>query len=149
MLFSESSFPVFGSFNEPEELKLIDNFGHGLLVHMEEIDTLHGEFVDLVNALAASTDDTFPSIFQQMLTHTEGHFEFENVQMKRKRYPSASTHLAEHDRVLSEMRQINEGVKLGQIEGARSYLSELPAWFRLHVLSMDCALSAFLTKRCK
>ncbi|MCF6282084.1 MAG: hemerythrin domain-containing protein [Candidatus Polarisedimenticolaceae bacterium] len=147
MLFFESGFPQFGSFNESNNLPLIDDFGRGLLVHMVEIDTLHGEFVDLVNALGRATDETFPELFQELVTHTEGHFDFENKQMRRKRYPQVSTHRAEHDRVLGEMRQINVCVKRGEFEVARTYVAELPAWFRLHVLSMDGALSTFLTQK--
>lgn len=147
MLPFESSFPQFGSFNESSNLPLFDDFGRGLLVHMVEIDTLHGEFVDLLNALGRSTDEMFPELFQEMVTHTEGHFDFENKQMRRKRYPQVSTHRAEHDRVLGEMRQVNAAVKRGELEVARAYITELPAWFRLHVLSMDNALSTFLTRK--
>jgi len=147
VLSCEPSFPQFSSFSESKELPLIDDFGRGLLVHMPEIDTLHGEFVDLVNALGRSTDEAFPPLFQELVRHTEGHFDFENKQMRRKRYPLMTTHRAEHDRVLGEMRRINDEVKRGEFETARYYLTELPAWFRLHVLSMDCALSTFLTKK--
>ncbi len=147
VLSCESSFPQFGSFSESKELPLIDDFGRGLWVHMVEIDTLHGEFVSLVNTLGTSSDEMFPPLFQELVVHTEGHFDFENKQMQRKRYPLMATHRAEHDRVLSEMRRINDEVKRGEFEAARYYLTELPAWFRLHVLSMDCALSNFLNKK--
>lgn len=146
MLPCESSFPQFSSFNESKEQPQVSGLDRGLLVHMEEIDTLHGEFIDLLNALHSSSDETFPAIFQALVTHTEGHFDFENRQMRRKRYPLSTTHRAEHDRVLSEMREVNSEVQQGRLKRAKYYLSDLPAWFRLHVLSMDCALSNFLTK---
>lgn len=144
MLPLEPSFPQFGAFRE-SNLPLIDDFGRGLLVHMAEIDELHGEFVDLVNALGGATDESFPSLFQELVDHTEGHFKFENIQMRQKRYPSELSHRAEHDRVLGEMRLLNSEVQQGQLDAARRYLHELPSWFRLHVLSMDSALSAYLT----
>ncbi len=146
MLSCESSFPQFGSFNESQERPQMSKLDRSLLVHMEEIDTLHGEFIDLLNALNSASDERFSAIFQALVSHTERHFEFENRQMLRKRYPLSTAHRAEHDRVLSEMQEVNSEVQQGRLKRAKNYLSDLPAWFRLHVLSMDCALSNFLTK---
>ncbi len=124
---------------------LIANFERGLLVGMDRIDCLHREFVDMVNALAEVDDQAFAPLFERLLTHTQGHFEFENTRMEETDFSARSEHKKEHQRVLNELAEINEEIKQGRVAEGRRYVCEyLPSWFRFHVINMDCALAAHL-----
>lgn len=87
-------------------------------VGYEPIDRDHQEFVSLLDKLDAAGNADFPA---------EGE------------------HSGEHRRVLGEFKQFQSRVDKGLIAFGRSFVKErLPAWFQLHIATMDSALAAHI-----
>jgi hemerythrin-like metal-binding protein len=142
----EKGFPPLG---KPRQrgAPLIPHLERGLLLRMPQIDGLHQEFADMVNALERAKGDEFSRIFQELVSHTEAHFAYENNLMQETNFPQTDEHQGEHGRVLEEMTELGKRVRQGEIEPARTFVCErLPKWFRFHVITMDNALAAHVQK---
>jgi hemerythrin len=141
-------FPETGTHPEFWKAKvnmaLIEKNGF-LLVGYAPIDHDHDEFITLLNQLDAADNGDFPALFQQLLAHTEQHFDRENQLMEQSAFPAETEHKGEHQRVLGEFRQFKKRVDKGLITFGRSLVRErLPQWLELHVRTMDSALAAHI-----
>lgn len=126
---------------------LIENFEARYHLGVESMDHTHLEFIDLVNRLGDAAKPEFICLFAELLAHTEAHFDAEYRQMQESAFPAIREHGDEHQRVLGELRRINDRVQSGSIQIGRAYVSEqLPTWFHLHAVTMDSALAAHLKK---
>jgi len=126
---------------------LIEAFEERYLLGVAQMDDTHREFVELVNQLGEAAKPDFIRLFAELLAHTESHFESENALMQESAFPAIGEHRDEHQRVLGELRRINDRVQSGSTLIGRAYVTEqLPAWFQLHALTMDSALAAHLNK---
>lgn len=124
---------------------LIEGFEERYLLGVPEMDDTHRDFVELVNQLEYADKTEFITLFDKLLAHTEAHFESENALMRASSFPAIREHMDEHQRVLSELRRINDRVKEGSTLIGRAYSTEqLPGWFNLHAITMDSALAAHL-----
>jgi len=111
------------------------------------IDQEHAEFIHVLEKLGSISNADFPALFQELYQHTEAHFERENQLMQQSAFPATSEHIGEHLRVLGEFKQFKTRVDKGMIAFARAFVNErLPAWFELHVSTMDSALVAHIKK---
>jgi hemerythrin-like metal-binding protein len=127
---------------------LIDDFETAYRLGHAPMDDTHREFVALVNALAVAAGDDFASGFDALVAHTERHFDAEQRLMQRFAFPATTEHRGEHQRVLGQLHQVQARVRRGSLSMARAFVSDaLPAWFRLHALTMDSALAAHLAGR--
>ena len=109
------------------------------------IDQDHEDFVRLILELQKSSNVDFPTKFTELLQHVEQHFERENKLMEQHQFPAIGEHKAEHQRVLSDLKQFKRRVDQGRVSFARAYCQETAlSWFNLHVESMDSALVAHL-----
>ncbi len=112
-----------------------------------EMDATHLAFCALADRLAAADDAAFAPLFAELIEHTRGHFAAEDARMKATRFTALGEHLAEHQRVLAELRSFNRAVLAGRTRMARAYVGDsLRAWFHLHLATMDSALAAHLKK---
>lgn len=112
-----------------------------LSVGYEPIDHDHQAFIDLLDRLDNASNSDFPLLFQALFQHCEHHFELENELMRRSAFPAQGEHIGEHTRVLGEIKQFKTRVDKGLIPFGRAFVKErLPAWFQLHVSTMDSAL---------
>lgn len=109
-----------------------------------DMDATHQEFVVLVDALQTASDDEFPALFKQLAEHARAHFEHEGKLMRACRFPAIGEHHSEHLRVLGELAHFGRGVATGRLKSARDYARGLPAWFAIHLATMDAALAARL-----
>ncbi|WP_442498225.1 bacteriohemerythrin [Methylobacter sp. sgz302048] len=125
-------------------MALIEKNGFLLIGHAL-IDDDHDEFITLLNQLDAADNGEFPALFQQLLAHTEQHFDRENQLMEQSAFPAEAEHKGEHQRVLGEFKQFKKRVDKGLITFGRSLVRErLPQWLELHVRTMDSALAAHI-----
>ncbi len=109
------------------------------------IDQDHAEFIHLLDQLNSAGNAEFPALFQTLYQHTEQHFERENQLMKQWAFPAQNEHIGEHLRVLGEIKQFKTRVDKGLIAFGRAFVKErLPAWFQLHIATMDSALAAHI-----
>ncbi len=124
-------------------MSVIDDFESRFLLGVPAMDRSHREFVDLVNRMAESTDAAFAYLYTDLVNHTHAHFANEEVLMRQTGFPAIEEHLAEHTRVLGELKAFQLRLSGGRIALARAYVMEqLPAWFALHAVTMDSALAA-------
>jgi len=113
------------------------------------LDHDHALFVDLVNKLQDADNANFKVLFGQLMTHTQEHFERENQLMADSHFPATTEHKGEHQRVLNEFKQFKRRVDKGLVQFGRSFVESLPAWFDLHIKTMDSALVAHINKVAK
>lgn len=112
-----------------------------------EMDATHIAFCELADRLATADDAAFAPLFAELLEHSRSHFFAEDAKMKATRFNAIGEHIAEHQRVLIELRSFNRSVQAGRMRMARAYVREnLREWFSLHLATMDSALAAHLKK---
>ena len=109
-----------------------------------EIDRHHVDFVEALNALEGASDEAVVGVLDNLISHCEAHFGFENEQMKASGFPPIGCHAGEHDMVLETVREIRKRAVAGQPGMARSLGPALSEWFENHVQSMDSILARFL-----
>ncbi len=120
-----------------------------LTVNYPQLDDTHHDFVALVNKIGETTDKaTFQQLFNELVTHTEAHFNTENQLMQQTQFSATAEHQGEHHRVLGELKQFQKRVARGMVDFGRAYVKErLPEWFALHTATMDSALAAHLRQK--
>lgn len=117
------------------------------IIHVgyEPIDQDHEEFLSLLDKLKNASNADFQTLFEELHTHTQKHFEREKQLMQQSAFPAETEHNGEHQRVLGEFKQFKTRVDKGLITFGRAFVTErLPSWFQLHVSTMDSALAAHL-----
>jgi len=115
------------------------------LLGMPVMDDTHKEFIILVNKLSDAPDELFSSLFDELTTHTQQHFQQEEKLMTEYKFPAEGEHKDEHQRILGELKQFKKRVDKGLIAFARNYIRDrIPEWFRLHAATMDSALAMHL-----
>ena len=111
---------------------------------VDEMDDLHQEFVELVNAAQVAASADFPSCFDALKEHARRHFEREDALMETSGFSATAEHRDEHARILGDLERMSRRVRQGRLAMARAYVGGLPAWFKQHAVSMDSALAAHL-----
>jgi len=115
------------------------------LLGITGMDNTHREFISLLNGLASADNKDFARLFDQLIEHTQQHFQREEELMTEYNFPAYAEHKDEHQRVLGELNQFKKRVDIGLITFARNYINaRMPEWFNLHAASMDSALAAHL-----
>jgi hemerythrin len=108
-----------------------------------EVDADHGAFIEAVRALRACSDAEFPTLFQELIEHTQAHFAREQAWMEQYGVSSILEHTGEHLRVLGELQQFKQRVDRGHVQFGRAFILErLAPWFAQHVTTMDSAMVA-------
>lgn len=115
-----------------------------LYLGFDEMDRTHQEFMRKVVQLTSASKEEFMALFSQFLQHTQEHFEQEHEWMQSSKFPALADHVADHMRVLNELRQLQPRVEKGSLALARGCVAQLPNWFNLHVHTMDAALANYL-----
>ena len=109
-----------------------------------KMDTTHREFVDLVRAMLACSDEELPAALDRFAAHAHSHFELERICMTETAFPSAQCHLDEHAAVLKSIAEVQAVVREGRINVARALAQELARWFPGHAESMDLGLAKWM-----
>ena len=113
-----------------------------LSVGINSMDNTHKEFIELLNQCASATTEAFPALFNDLLQHTQQHFQNENRIMEESGFPPTIIHQGEHTRILAELEPLSIQAKPGDISPAQRYISEyIPGWFCNHAATMDSALA--------
>jgi hemerythrin len=108
--------------------------------HAQEVQLLND--IDAALSAEARGDGTMESVLEKLAllaVHTREHFLREETAMREARFHATLIHKVEHDRVLSEMDREARAFRLeGDAARLARYLFEtLPAWFVLHIRTMD------------
>ncbi len=127
------------------------------LVALESMNQTHREEVELINHLGellqAARDgkpdlEAIDRALDVWIDHTASHFERENRLMEQYGFPPYPVHAGEHANVLAELNTLRERWRQHQDPEpvARYLFDKWPAWFDMHVKSMDKVTAQFLSK---
>lgn len=112
------------------------------------MDDTHREFVEIVDAMLASSDDDFAMHIDAFLKHAEAHFSQERDWMKATAFPAMDCHVDEHEAVLKSVREVKVHLAEGGAVGVcRSLVDELVRWFPGHADYMDASLAQWMVKK--
>ncbi|GAB2191097.1 bacteriohemerythrin [Sessilibacter sp. MAH1] len=126
---------------------LVSNFDPQLKLDLVEVDTIHQEFLHLVEQATKAKGLEFADIFKNLLAHTQAHFSGEEENMKKIGHSSMLEHISDHQRILGDMSRFNDKVQVGRTQMARAWMTDsLLQWFDTHVKTMDSALAVDLKK---
>jgi len=116
-----------------------------LALDLDFMDDTHREFVDLLVATESADDSQVLARFEELITHTEGHFGSEDQWMKDTHFSSSNCHAMQHDVVLQVMREgLKRGREQGDLKLVRQMAHEIGIWFPQHAQTMDAALAQHL-----
>lgn len=116
-----------------------------LLLNHQMIDADHQHFSEITAALKTADNDSFKVLFNQLLSHTEQHFQREERLIKQFNYPGKSEHCGEHNRLLTELKQFNQRVQKGRPTLAKAFINgRVDEWLQQHISNMDAALVKYI-----
>ena len=105
------------------------------------MDETHKEFVELLNAVVQASDEALPTLWQELIVHTEGHFGQEDRWMQATGFAVENCHATQHKVVLDIMREGAKKAAQGDFTMIRGMTPELASWFSYHAKTMDAALA--------
>ena len=115
-----------------------------LTLDVAAMDTLHDEFITLLEEVKNAKGALFTERFAALVAHTEAHFAAEEELMRAHGFHAAQEHIDEHENLLGEMRYFLEKARKIPAFG-RSYIDDYAyEKFRRHVINIDSQLAAFL-----
>jgi hemerythrin len=111
-----------------------------------EMDSVHHDFVAVVNTMLSCTDAEFPGALDQFFVHAAEHFGAEDAWMKESGFPAMDCHIAEHAAVMKSAEEVRAEVLGGNVSVGRGFARELAKWFPGHADYLDSALSHWMFK---
>ena len=108
------------------------------------MDETHREFVDLLNRVAASSEDELLASLDTFIEHTVEHFGAEERWMQEIAFPPLHCHQGEHANVLEVIREVRKRVADGQVQLAKTLSEAIAEWFPQHAGSMDTVLAMYM-----
>ncbi len=112
-----------------------------LVLNHDDIDSDHQIFIELIDKILGADKKSFASCFNELVEHTQAHFNRENELMTQTGYKAIGEHKGEHDRVLGDLMRFKQRVDAGSFAFARAFVKDqMPEWFHTHITMMDAAL---------
>ena len=133
-----------------------DEDGQGWLAELElGFETLDHDHRHQARAVAAlegavrrgGDPQAIASLLLGLIQSTHEHFESEQRLMQRWNYPFYEAHAHSHQRLLGELRDIQEEHAAGRLVVDEARLAALRRWLTDHIRAMDHALAEFLKQR--
>src|SRR5690348_16714561 len=102
-------------------------------VGVEKIDAEHQKLIALVNELyaailAGNPADTTSKVLNGLVSYTLSHFASEELMMKRCNYPGYPQHKAEHEKLVTQVKQLQQDLKAGKAAISQEVMSFLQTW---------------------
>lgn len=111
-----------------------------LVLGNEPMDRTHEEFVELLQALQAASDEALQPALRTLIEHTEAHFGQEDAWMAATGFAPDNCHQRQHTMVLELMRTVEQQA-VQDLTLVRRLAEELALWFPQHAQMMDAALA--------
>jgi len=130
-----------------EVTSLLDAGDPKLHLGLAQLDDTHHQFIELLNRVDAASGAGFLPLLNELVEHTESHFEMEQELMERSGFAAREEHIGDHLRILGQLVKFRDRIQGGKNSMmARAFVREqLPDWFKTHLVTMDSALAAHLT----
>jgi hemerythrin-like metal-binding protein len=118
-----------------------------LALNIQALDTKHDEFLVLLKELQNASKDRFLPLFEELIAHTQEHFDYEEHIMTTHAFYDTLEHQEEHKNLLEEMRFFYEKSKKMRAFGL-SYVNEYAyEKFKRHIINIDSQLAMFIKQK--
>jgi len=118
--------------------------GENLDLDIKVMDTMHHEFLALLNEIKNCKANEFITLFENMIEHTKDHFSVEEKIMSVHDFYDKEEHFEEHVVLLEEMVYFYEKSKKIPAFG-KSYIHEYAYdKFKRHITNIDSQLAMFI-----
>lgn len=105
-------------------------------------------FNDLKNAVRSGADDSLVyALLDELVEHSNLHFLSEQLAMKLHAYEAYESHLLEHERLMTEIRKLKDGLAIGSAADKHSLIEALRSWLVVHIQTADQQLAEYLRTR--
>jgi hemerythrin-like metal-binding protein len=110
------------------------------------MDATHDELLQLLATGGQCRElATLVPLLNELIAHTERHFQTEELWMVQSKFPHLIEHRSEHRQLLAEMQLMQRRLRPATVPLVRSFITErLPDWLQLHLQRMDSLLAAHL-----
>jgi hemerythrin len=113
------------------------------------VDQEHNAQLVLLDALETAIRDDHEHAalyesFQKLVDHTNLHFLSEQLSMREHAYEAYEAHVAEHERLMEEIRDIRANLESANKTNPRELIAALRRWLVVHMETMDHALEEYL-----
>jgi hemerythrin-like metal-binding protein len=115
------------------------------------VDQEHNAQLILLDALETAIRDDHEhaelyEAFQRLVEHTNLHFLSEQLSMREHAYGAYETHVEEHERLMTEIRDIHADLENANKTKPRDLIAALRRWLVVHMETMDLALEEYLKR---
>jgi len=109
------------------------------------VDTIHAEFVQLLDLTDRARDDELVAALDALIEHTEHHFAQEETWMEATNFGPLHCHAGQHRHVLDVARLVRTKIaEESRYDLGRRLVVELRDWFANHVATMDSMMVSHL-----
>jgi hemerythrin len=120
-------------------------------VGITKIDAEHQKLVSLINELyaailAGKQSAVLHNVLDGVAGYTVSHFASEEAMMRRHGYPDFERHKAEHDKLVAQVKQLQQDLRGGKAALSQSVMSFLQTWLIGHILGVDKKYTSHLQK---
>lgn len=127
-------------------------FDESLKTHITKIDSDHIKLVDLINQLfeamkKGEANEILGKLLLDLTQYTVFHFGMEEAFMDSYDYPDFKFHKVEHEKLIAEVKELNENMKNGSAVLSIKTLNFLKSWLADHIINSDKKLGDFLKNR--
>lgn len=113
-----------------------------LLPGKPDMEALHRDFFEALDALARCNDDDFTLAYRVFVEKVESAFRQEEAWMEAIDFPAFMLHQEQHARALGALHNMHAYAMRGDIAMCREAVENLfPQWFALHAATMDVTLA--------
>ena len=149
---SEPGLTLSSHTSEPDVTNPVcQHWDNGLTTGHAGIDRDHRMMLALVDDYqraveSAQAHHRVAQVLCDLATYAAGHFEREELVMRRLRYPEADTHRAEHDGFLASLGDLVDAYESGHPDLPDVTLAFLRHWMTDHLIGWDRRLVAFINE---
>lgn len=127
------------------------NWSDKLSVGVQQMDMQHKRLVELINELyeamnSGKGNDVLEGVLNGLITYTKTHFKAEEQLMQQYGYPNFPGHKKLHDELTSQVVELNEKIKSGQVVTAVSVGNFLKDWLQNHIMIEDMKYGQFIAQ---
>ncbi|WP_456453168.1 bacteriohemerythrin [Hydrogenimonas sp.] len=118
-----------------------------------EMNAVHEEEADLVNALLSTVDNgddnAVTEALEALLSHMQEHFDYEEGILKNRGFGMYDIHRSDHARIMGETRMAYMNWRnFRDRDALREFVEDdFIEWLNLHIQAMDSVAADFLIRR--
>lgn len=117
-----------------------------LLLGFGPMDSIHQEFVSIVQAMLSCPDEKLLDHLKAFEHHAASHFDQEQAWMSSTDFPARECHEDEHKAVQKSVAEVIPLVASGNVAAGRRLAQALADWFPGHTDYLDSALAHWMVK---